>query len=110
MRKAKLFAMPAIFLIAGCNLDASRDQSTAPSGPDDPKQAEWQPLPEGRSYLLTGTDSNGTPRYTPVQLLDTMALMEGDIVVASGKEQMEKLRGELVDPKENKPTALAKAS
>src|SRR4051812_8498041 len=100
MKKASLFAVPAILFLAGCNLDSSHDQSTAPADSDDTKAAGWEALPEGRTYLPAGADSEGTPLFTPVRLLDTMALIEGDIIVASGKEQMEKLRAELVDPKE----------
>jgi hypothetical protein len=110
MKKASLFTVPALCFLAGCNLDSSHEQSTAPGAPDDAKAAEWEPLPEGRSYLLTGTDSAGTPIYTPVRLLDTLALIEGDIIIAAGREQMEKLRADLVDPKEARPAALAKAS
>jgi hypothetical protein len=110
MKKASLFAVPAILFLVGCNLDSSHDQSTAPADSDDTKAAGWEALPEGRTYLPAGADSEGTPLFTPVRLLDTMALIEGDIIVASGKEQMEKLRAELVDPKESRPAALAKSS
>lgn len=110
MNRARLLAVPALLFLAGCNLDSAPGQGTAPSAADDPKAAGWEPLPEGRTFLPAGADSAGVPIYTPVRLLDTLALIEGDIIVASGKEQMEKLRAELVDPKEQRPGALAKSS
>ncbi len=111
MKKAIFLAVPTLLLFAGCNMNnASQDQNTDPVAPADSKKTEWEALPKGRNYLQTGKDSAGNPNYTPVTLLDTMALIEGDIVVASGSEQMEKLRAALVDPNQPGAHGLAKSS
>ncbi len=110
MKPLVFAAIPAVLLFAGCQFDMTHDESTSAKNTVDNSPTEWQALPEGRSYLFTGLDSNQIPNYTPVTFTDSLALIEGDIVIASGVQEVEELRAKLVDPREDKPVGLAKSS
>lgn len=100
---------PAL-LAAGCNMESAPTSDAGNREPVDTETVAWESLPEGRNYLITRVDSQGVPTYAPVTFLDTLALIEGDIIVAAGKSKVEALRAELVDPKNPAPRGLAKSS
>lgn len=108
-KKIGLLVFPAL-LLAGCNVEPRPESDPGNVGPADAKKVEWEKLPEGKNYLVTNVDSAGIPTYTPVAFLDTLALIEDDIIVASGKDQVEALRAKLVDPKAPTSRVLAKSS
>lgn len=110
MRLLSALALPVFLFLAGCQLDPSNDNAGAAKGPVDPKKTEWEPLPEGRSFLHTADDSDGTPVYTPVKFVEDMAVIDGDIIIAKGDSALNALRAQLVDPRVEKPAALGKAT
>ena len=110
MKKTSLLTLPALMLLAGCQLDSLNNDRGEGVAPTDPKKAEWEALPTGKSFLQDGVDSTGVPIYVPVKFQDSTALVHGDIAIATGGAQLADLRAKLVDPEVDQPAALSKSS
>jgi hypothetical protein len=110
LKKLSLLTLPALLLLAGCQLDSISPDRGGGTVPVEPKKTEWEALPTGKSFLQDGEDSNGVPIYLPVKFQDSSALVHGDIAIATGAGQLAELHAKLVDPEEDQPAALAKSS
>lgn len=92
----------ASLLLIGCFQNAENPDPPAAS------DAGYSKPPIEQLQLLRYGEIDGQPHYIPVEFIDDMAVIEGDIIIAKGDEEVRKVKEQIADP--SKPQPLAKSS
>ncbi|MDQ3001071.1 MAG: M12 family metallopeptidase [Fibrobacterota bacterium] len=89
----------ALSLLQGCTQESTLQ--TEPNGtyPTEPNTREGKAgdFPPGTRFLAWDSDENGV-NYIPVEIRGDVALIEGDIAIATGQAEINALQSVLVDP------------